>query len=177
MVSCGVKVRFTPRSFLRFQNSNCRFQVLNVFSISKCAWRPNFTFFGIFLLFLNDFWKSVFGMNSVWTVKSLFKHCSYKKTDFQKSFKNSKKIPKNVKFSFQAHFNMENMFSTWNRQFEFWKRKFEREVKTRFTSQLTIAHLSLYIYIGQSYGAMDSIEALRATAQISSFHSKKRTSI
>ena len=39
-------------------------------------------------------------------------HYSYQKTDFQKSFKNSKKIPKNVKFGFQAHFNMENMLST-----------------------------------------------------------------
>ena len=68
------------------------------------------------------------------------------KTDFKKSFKNNKKIPKNVKFGLQAHFNMENMFSTWNRQFEFWKRKFEREVKTCFTSQLTI--VTLYIYIG-----------------------------
>ena len=121
MVSCGVKPRFTPRSFLRFQNSNCRFQVLNVFSISKCAWRPNFTFFGIFLLFLNDFSKSVFGMNSVWIVIFTVHILFIPKTDFQKSFKNSKKIPKNVKFGFQAHFNMENMLSIWNRQFEFWK--------------------------------------------------------
>ena len=82
-------------------------------------------------------------MNSVWTVFLLF----VPKTDFQKSFKNNKKISKNVKFGLQAHFNMENMLSTWNRQFEFWKRKLEREVKTRFTSQLTIVTLSLYIYI------------------------------
>ena len=31
-----------------------------MFSILKCAWRPNFTFFGNFLLFLSDFWKSLF---------------------------------------------------------------------------------------------------------------------
>ena len=55
MVSCEVKRVFTSRSNLRFQNSNCRFQVLNMFSILKCAWKLNFTFFGIFLLFLNDF--------------------------------------------------------------------------------------------------------------------------
>ena len=47
-------------------------------------------------------------MNSKKTVKTLFKQ----KTDFQKQFKNSKKIPKNVKFGLQAHFNMENMLST-----------------------------------------------------------------
>ena len=80
--------------FSCFQNSNCRFQVLNMFSILKCAWRPNFTFFGIFLLFLNDFWKSVFGINSVWTVKSLFKHCSYQKLILKNRLKIVKKFKK-----------------------------------------------------------------------------------
>ena len=47
-------------------------------------------------------------MNSKITIQTLF----IPKTDFEKSFKNSKKIPKNVKFSFQAHFNMENMLRT-----------------------------------------------------------------
>ena len=37
--------------------------------------------------------------------------------------------------------------STWNRQFEFWKRKNERGVKRIFTPQLTIALLYIYIYI------------------------------
>ena len=32
-----------------------------------------------------------------------------KNCDFQKSERNSKKFPKNVKFGLQAHFNMENM--------------------------------------------------------------------
>ena len=30
-----------------------------LFSIFKCAWRPNFTFFGIFLLFIKPLWKSL----------------------------------------------------------------------------------------------------------------------
>ena len=47
-------------------------------------------------------------MNSDFTVHILF----IPKTDFQKSFKNRKKIPKNVKFGLQAHFNMENMLRT-----------------------------------------------------------------
>ena len=37
--------------------------------------------------------------------------------DFQKSFKNSKKISKNVKFGLQAHFNMEIMLSGLDRLF------------------------------------------------------------
>ena len=47
-------------------------------------------------------------MNSDFTVHILFTP----KTDFQKLFKNSKKIPKNVKFDLQVHFNMENMLRT-----------------------------------------------------------------
>ena len=41
-----------------------------------------------------------------------------KSSDFQKSFKNSKKIPKNVKFGLQAHFNMEINLNGSDRRFE-----------------------------------------------------------
>ena len=103
-------------------------------------------FFTIFKRFLKT--RTVYEqcLNSKITVETLF----IPKTDFEKSFKNSKKIPKNVKFSLQAHFHMKNTLSTWNRQFEFWKRKNERGVKRVFTPQLTIVHLSLSLYIYMS---------------------------
>ena len=41
-----------------------------------------------------------------------------KNSDFQKSFKNSKKFPKNVKFGLQAHFNMEITLDRKNSSFE-----------------------------------------------------------
>ena len=41
-----------------------------------------------------------------------------KNKDFQKSEKNSKKIPKNVKFGLQAHFNMEITLNCLDSSFE-----------------------------------------------------------
>ena len=38
--------------FLHFQTLNRQSKPLDVISTIKCAWRPNFTFFGIFLLFI-----------------------------------------------------------------------------------------------------------------------------
>ena len=34
--------------YFYFENPNDRSEPFNVFSILKCAWRPNFIFFGIF---------------------------------------------------------------------------------------------------------------------------------
>ena len=84
---------------LRFENSNDRSELLNMISILKCAWRPNFTFFGIFLLFIKPLWKLPIQ-------RSRNFYCLPEFSDFQSSLINSKKIPKNVKFSFQAYFNI-----------------------------------------------------------------------
>ena len=99
-------------------------------------------FFTIFKQFLKiSFWYEQF-FNSDFTVQTLFIHCS----DFQKSFINSKKIPKNVKFSFQAHFDMENTLSTWNRQFEFWKHENQSVARRARCNRLYISLSLMIIY-------------------------------
>ena len=40
-----------------FRSQKRRSKPLDVFSILKCAWRPNFIFFIIFLLFIKPLWK------------------------------------------------------------------------------------------------------------------------
>ena len=40
-----------PHPYLRFQSPNTRFEPINMISILKCAWRPNFIFFENFVLF------------------------------------------------------------------------------------------------------------------------------
>ena len=81
--------------YLHFQSPNYRSEPFILFSILICAWRPNFTFFWIFLLFFKIGTKSLF-----------FERSRY--SDFVPILKNSKKIQKNVKFGLQAHINMEN---------------------------------------------------------------------
>ena len=63
-----------------------------------------------------------------------------------------------------------------NRRFDYEKAKFELEALRPkcFRKHFSLSLYILYIYIGQGYGAMNSIEGLRATAQISSFRSRKR---
>ena len=41
-----------PAFFLRFQSPNSQSEPLDAIYILRCAWRPNFTFFGILLLFI-----------------------------------------------------------------------------------------------------------------------------
>ena len=77
-------------------------------SILKCAWRPNFIFFGIFLLFIKYFTKLLFLDNSG----------PLKNNSFVKYLINSKKIQKNIKFGLLAHFNMELMLNGSDRLFE-----------------------------------------------------------
>ena len=48
----------------KFRSSNSRSELFNMISILKCAWRPNFIFFGIFLLFIKYFTKLLFLDNS-----------------------------------------------------------------------------------------------------------------
>jgi hypothetical protein len=48
---------YAYNSFLHFQCSNGRSEPFILFSILICAWRPNFTFFWIFLLFIKYFTK------------------------------------------------------------------------------------------------------------------------
>ena len=43
--------RVYTNSVLRFQSSNSPSEVLNMFSILKCAWKPNFTFFDFLTIF------------------------------------------------------------------------------------------------------------------------------
>ena len=89
--------------FLRFQCPNDRSEPFILFSILICAWRPNFTIFGIFLLFIKPLWKLLIR----WSRNFYCFYCSQQNNNFQKCLINSKKIPKNVKFGLQAHFNMD----------------------------------------------------------------------
>ena len=83
-------------SYLTIWCSNSKSKPLDVQSILKCAWRPNFTFFGIFLLFIKLVWKPLFSMLQKFN----------KNSGFQTSLINSKKVPKNIKFGLQAYFNI-----------------------------------------------------------------------
>ena len=56
-------------------------------------------------------------------------YCSQWICEFQIGLINSKKFPKNVKFSLQVHFNMKNMLSGSDRLFELWKWRFSVEYK------------------------------------------------
>ena len=94
--SCATKL------FSDFQSPNSRSKPLDVISILKCAWRPNFTFFGIFLLYIKPLWKSLIQWSRKFYCFLLFTRIC----DFQSSLINSKKIPKNVKFGLQAHLNI-----------------------------------------------------------------------
>ena len=149
MVSCGVKVYFTPRSFSfsKFKLSISSAQrVLHIKMCLETKFYIFWNFFTIFKRFLKiSFWYEQC-LNSKITVEKLF----ILKTDFQKSFKNSKKIPKNIKFGLQAHFNMENMLSTWNRQFEFWKHENQSVARRAWCNRLYISlSLSLYFLFNQ----------------------------
>ena len=42
------KMRLYSTPYFHFENPNNRSEPLNMISILKCAWRLNFTFFGIF---------------------------------------------------------------------------------------------------------------------------------
>ena len=90
--------------YFYFENPNNQSELLKMFSILKCAWRPNFTFFQICLLFIKSHWKLQIRRSKnfycFFTVHS-------KNNYFQSDLINSKKIPKDVKFSLQAHFNIE----------------------------------------------------------------------
>ena len=52
--------KVTTSIFFHFQSTNRRSKPLDIQSILKCAWRPNFTFFEIFLLFIKMGTKSLF---------------------------------------------------------------------------------------------------------------------
>ena len=99
-----------------------------------------------------------------------------KNRDFQKSERNSKIFPKNVKFDLQTHFNIEITLNGLDSSFEAYPIGFGIDViqahMTPMSYQPDSLSLYIYIYIGKGNGAMDSIEALRATAQISSFCSR-----
>ena len=64
--------KVTTSIFFHFQSPNRRSKPLDIQSILKCAWRQNFTFFGIFLLFIKMGTKSLF----------LLKFCTIKKQRF-----------------------------------------------------------------------------------------------
>ena len=70
-------------------------------SLLKCAWRLNFTFVEIFLLFFKIGRKPLF-LNLFRTIKN---------SDFEIFRRNIKKFQKNVKFSLQAHFNINILLS------------------------------------------------------------------
>src|ERR1017187_10247370 len=91
--------RSATNPFSIFQNPNSRSEPFILFSILISAWRPNFTFFGIFLLFIKLILKLLI------------------QRDFQSGLINSKKIPKNVKFGLQADINMENKMNGLDRSF------------------------------------------------------------
>ena len=66
------KMHLYSTPYLHFQSSNGRSEPLKMFSMLKCAWRPNFTFFGIFLLFIKPLWNRWSNVNSknFWTIRS-----------------------------------------------------------------------------------------------------------
>ena len=79
-------------------------------SMLKCAWRPNFIFFEIFLLFFKICTKSLFLDRPKTMILYLSK-------------KNSKQFPKNTKFDLHAHFDMKIMLSGSDRLFGLTKRR------------------------------------------------------
>ena len=93
------------KHFLNFQSPNRRSKPLDVISTIKCAWRPNFTFFGIVLLF----------------IKMVQKLVKFRPLNFVPILINGKKIPKNVKFGLQAHFIIEITSNNLDRRFGLWK--------------------------------------------------------
>ena len=94
-----------------FQSPNSRSKQFIMISILKYAWRSNFTFFWIFLLFIKYFTKLLF-----FSGPELSKNSS-----FVKYLINSKKNSKYVKFDLQAYFNIEIMLNGLNRLFGLWK--------------------------------------------------------
>ena len=89
------------KSFFNFQSLKSRSKPLNVISILKCAWGPNFIFFYFFYYLLSHF-------ENRWSNGGLTKQWNRWISDFQSGLINSKKIPKNVKFGLQEHFNIED---------------------------------------------------------------------
>ena len=81
---------YAYKLFCFFQSPNSRSEPFNMISILKCAWRPNFTFFGIFLLFINHF-------ENHWSNGGLTQQWNRWISDFQSGLINSKKIPKKCK--------------------------------------------------------------------------------
>ena len=71
----------------KFQSSNSRSEPFNMISILKCAWRPNFIFFEICLLFIKYFTKLLLLDNSG----------PLKNNSFVKYLINSKTIQKKYK--------------------------------------------------------------------------------
>ena len=98
---------------MRFQSPNNRSKPFILFSILICAWRPNFTFFGIFYYLLSHFENRRSGGPEIFTVFTVH-------PDFQSVLINSKKIPKNVKLGLQAHINMENKMNGLDQSFGLW---------------------------------------------------------
>ena len=97
--------------FCNFQSPNSRSKPFNMISILKYAWRSDFTFFWIFLLFIKYFTKLLF-----FSGPELSRNSS-----FVKYLINSKQIQKNVKFDLQAHFNIKIMLNGLDRLFGLWK--------------------------------------------------------
>ena len=86
---------------LCLQSPNSRSKPFNLLDMLKCACRSNFTFFWIFLLFIK--------------MGTKIQRSEY--SNFVKYLINSKKIPKNVKFDLQAHFNIFNNLNGLDRPF------------------------------------------------------------
>ena len=125
---------------LKFENPKSRSKPFNLFSILKCAWRPNFTFFWNFFIIY-------------WCVQNCCfrKILDHWKTTILKNYKiNSNKFSKNVKFGLQVYFNIDITMNGSDRLFEFWNFKFGPYVFRPICFQKYISHslsLSLYIYI------------------------------
>ena len=102
------KFLVTPNNtlnFQSFQSLNSRSKPFKLLKMLKCACRSNFTFFGIFLLFIKYLTKSLYSDRWI----------------FVPILINSKKIQKNVKFDLQAHFNISNKLNGLDRLFGLWK--------------------------------------------------------
>ena len=119
-VSCEVKRLFY------FTLIFCDFKVQNV-DPNRSSCSPYWNVLGDQILhFLKFFYYLLTNFESSWSDGpenfTVF-HCLQQNSNFQKCLINSKKIPKNIKFGLQAHFNMENKMNGLDRHFELKNRK------------------------------------------------------
>ena len=108
------------------------------------------------LNFLEFFYYLLSHFENCWSNDGLTKQWNRWISDFQSGLINGKKIPKNVKFGLQAHFNMENTSNGFNRLFRIRKLKNELVVfrpKYNWKHISYTPHIYIYRWTWLSHGA------------------------